>query len=207
MKLSVRLLISTMICMPYLRHTTSWFTCGPYTYNRGVRYCDPRLGCAGGVCLCDTIPANTRCDGSGGVAACISCPAAQYKAVVCSWGQEYDDTVCTTCENGQYCPGDQNKYPCTICPNGQYSIKLCDTGSSSNVIECRSCEPGFYCAKNMRTACPVASTSLANASGYTDCYCNPGSYGTVVSPKLAECTQCAVGSFCPGTLVKTLCGC
>jgi hypothetical protein len=40
-----------------------------------------------------------------------------------------------------------------------------------------------------------------------DCYCKPGTSGMVISRNETKCTQCAIGSFCPGVNAKTACNC
>lgn len=86
---------------------------------------------------------------------------------------------------------------CTSCIMGMYSVNQ----------TCRLCEPGFYCMNNSKIACPTESTSFSNATSYMDCYCKPGTSGMVISRNETKCTQCAIGSFCPGVNAKTACNC
>ena len=165
---------------------------------------------------------------------CIKCPLNYYCLGTSSWGNFDQMLQCSLCSGqimaqctattdaecvptGYYFNG-SSILPCRReCELGDIEINpcqptdrvclLCQPGSFAQNRSCQACEHGFYCNNNNKYPCPERSTSPPNATSYKDCYCNPGSYGRVISPDQAECTLCARGTFCPGINAKTACNC
>ena len=153
--------------------------------------------CSGdGNTMCSACEDGYYCPGDGVRYECKTCPTNRKRACT-----PIQNALCIP--DGYFLNGLEIKQCRSVCEPGNNEIKPCN--ETDRV--CQSCDAGFYCFNGIKHSCPPKTTSSINATGYNDCYCSPGSYGKVISPDQAECTQCATGSFCPATVVKTLCDC
>ena len=146
--------------------------------------------------MCSACEDGYYCPGDGMRYACKTC--APNKELTCT---SLQDTECIP--DGFFSNGTAIKECRSKCGPGSIEIKPC------NVTDrvCQPCNAGFYCHDNNKYPCPPGSTGPPNATSYMDCYCKPGASGMVISRNETKCTQCAIGSFCPGVNAKTACNC
>ena len=128
--------------------------------------------------------------GYGNVLCTPACPEGTIESSPCL-GER--DITCTTCDAGLYA---QNGI-CKPCVDGTYPV--------GNI--CKTCEAGYFCRNNTKAACPAGSISDPGSFHYLQCHCKTGLFGKVYGPTASTCTPCPSGSFCPMTVVKTICDC
>lgn len=138
---------------------------------------------------------------------------------MCASGHgSYSNGACTICAKGQYSAGGGTE-ACSLCVTGTTTAdvgsedvsecSLCSAGYGSGESgACTICEKGTYGVGDTTDACvgcPTSTTTPTNGSSAADeCSLCAAGYGTLVG---STCTQCAVGTYSPGSTTADCVAC